>query len=167
MIDLATVHNPYDFANPISDADLFVGRQSELEEIRYYLDHAKTAPRPINLALLGARASGKTNLLNMIDLEGRKRDFCTVRVDLDEGDAKTQLGFFLKLFDELMGVACGRGVFGGTAGKTYDAYLGMVNAYAVPEDKTFCPFLFPVQYAKAMGSSNFLAPVSDHSFRQD
>ena len=75
MIDLSTTHNPYDFANPVADADLFVGRRDELEEIRYYLDHARTAPRPINLAILGARASGKTSLLNMVALEATKRDF--------------------------------------------------------------------------------------------
>ena len=94
MMDLSKLHNPYDYTNPVSDAGLFVGRKDELEEIKYYLDHAKTASHPINIALLGPRASGKTSLLNMCEFEARSRGFCTVRIDLDEDDAKTQLGFF-------------------------------------------------------------------------
>ena len=58
-------YNPYDFANPVSDPGLLVGREKEMEEIKYYLDNAKVAPRPINIALLGTRASGKTSILNI------------------------------------------------------------------------------------------------------
>ena len=96
MIDFSKLHNPYDFANPVYDPNLFVGRIKEMEDIKYYLDHAKTSPRPINIAILGPRASGKTSVLNMTEEEANKRGFCTVRIDLDEGDAKTQLGFFNK-----------------------------------------------------------------------
>ncbi len=166
-MDLSKVHNPYDFANPVSDAELFVGRKEELEEIKYYLDHAKTAPRPINLAILGGRASGKTSLINMCEIEAKKLGFCTVRIDLDEGDAKTELGFFYKLFDGIFSACCRLGTFEGRKGKTYDAYREIVNAYMVPEDKTFCPFQFPLQYAKAMGCGNENAKVSDYSFKED
>ena len=106
MKDLSKIHNPYDFANPVKDQDLFVGRKDEMEEIKYYLDHARTAPRPINLAILGPRASGKTSILNMCELEAKTREFCTVRIDLDENDANTQLGFFYKIFDGLLASAC-------------------------------------------------------------
>lgn len=166
-MDYTKFHNPYDFANPVSNADLFVGRYDELKEIKYYLDQAKTAPRPINLALLGPRASGKTSLLNMCQLEGINRGFCTVRIDLDEGDVSTQIGFFYKLFDGIFLSVCESGFFGGLAGKTYDTYLDIVNAYSIPADKTFCPFIFPIQYAKAMGSGNFNIPLSDQNFKSD
>ncbi len=156
--------NPYDFANPVSDEDLFVGRKDELEEIRYYLDHAKTAARPMNLALLGTRASGKTSTLNISEVEGLKRGFCTVRIDLDEDDARSQLAFFMKLFDATLTAVCEMGGFGGTTGKTYDTYVDMVS---VPDDKTFCPFLFPLQYARAMGAGNTTLPVFDHNVRHD
>jgi hypothetical protein len=159
--------NPYDFANPVNDADLFVGRVSELEEIRYYLDHAGRAPRPISLALLGERASGKTSTLNMIDVEATKRGFLAVRIDLDEDDATTQMAFFHKLFDTALSTACEFGTLGGKFGRTYQTYLDIVTAYRVPEDLTFCPFLFPLQYAKAMGGGNISAPVSDYNFRKD
>lgn len=167
MMDLSKMYNPYDFAHPVSDAELFVGRKDELEEIKYYLDHAKTAPNPINIALLGPRTSGKTSLLNMCEFEARSRGFCTARIDLDEDDAKTQLGFFYKVFDGILLAALEFGVFEGRRGKTYDTYLDIVNAYSIPQDKTFCPFLFPLQYAKAMGSQNVNAQLSDNSYRGD
>lgn len=166
-MDLSKLYNPYDFANPVSDPYLFVGRREEMREITYYLDHAKTAGRPINIALLGPRASGKTSLLNMAGVEASKRGFCTVCIDLDEDDAKTQLGFFYKLFDSILSTACEAGAFGGKMCKTYDTYLDIVNAYDIPEDKTFCPFIFPIQYAKAMNSENIDAPISDHNYKAD
>ncbi|MFM7406966.1 MAG: ATP-binding protein [Cuspidothrix sp.] len=77
MIDFSKFYNPYDFSNPVLELDLFAGREKELEEIRYYLDQAKNARQPINIALLGQRASGKTSLLNITECEGKFRDFCT------------------------------------------------------------------------------------------
>ena len=76
------LYNPYDFANPVLDEQLFAGRRKELEEITYYLDHAAHAPRPINIAILGPRASGKTSLLNMCQMRANERSLCTVRIDL-------------------------------------------------------------------------------------
>src|SRR5260370_37093565 len=97
-MNLTSEYNPYDFANPVSNADLLVGRDKEMEEINYYLDNTKLAPRPINIALLGQRASGKTSILNITELEAKKRGFCTVRINLDEGDVKIRFAFFYKLF---------------------------------------------------------------------
>jgi hypothetical protein len=166
-MDLTKLHYPYDFANPVSDVDLFIGRNNEMDEIRYYLNHAKLAPRPINIALLGPRASGKTSILNITEIEAQQRDFCVIRIDLDEGDAKIPLNFFYKLFDGILSQACDCGAFGGKEGKTYDRYLDAVSAYLVPEDKTFCPFIFPLQYAKAMSSQNFNVQISDYNFKKD
>lgn len=160
-MDFSKLHNPFDFANPVIDPKLFAGRKSELEDIEYYLNHAKSAPRAINLALIGDRASGKTSLLNMIEAGAKQRGFCTVRIDLDESDVETQLVFFLKLFDGILTAACREGAFGSIQGKTYDTYRSMIDAYEIPEDRTFCSFVFPMQYAKAMGKGNNAAPVSD------
>jgi hypothetical protein len=160
-------YNPFDFANPVSDKDLFVGRDAELEEVRYYLDEMKAAPRPINLALLGPRAAGKTSFLNMIAIDARTRGCCPVRIDLNEGDTQDETAFFFKLFDAVLGAACSDGAYGGTSGKTYDTYLDMAYAYTVPEDRTFCPFLFPLQYAKARQAGVDRTFVSDHALKRD
>jgi hypothetical protein len=167
MIDLSSIANPYDFANPVSRLDLFFGRTDEMAEIRYYLNHAKVARRPINVALLGQRAAGKTSILNIAEIETRNRSFCAVRVDLDESDASTPLMFFFKLFDSLLTSACEMGGFNGMQGKTYETYLNVVNAYEVPTSKEFCPFLFPIQYALAMREGNSAALISDQSFKKD
>jgi Cdc6-like AAA superfamily ATPase len=166
-LDLSERYNPYDFANPVSEESLLVGRESEMDEIKYYLDNAKTAPRPINIALLGSRASGKTSILNITEIEAKARGFFTVRINFDEDDAKTQLAFFYKLFDSIISEAFQSGAFGGIVGKTYDTYLEAIAAYTIPEDKTFCPFLFPIQYAKSMSSGNPNVQISDQSFRRD
>ena len=136
-----------------------------MEDIEYYLNHAKSAPRAINLALIGDRASGKTSLLNMIEGGARQRGFCVVRIDLDESDVQNQLTFFLKLFDGILTSACKEGAFGGLQGRTYDVYRGMVDALETPDDRTFCPFIFPIQYAKAMSKGNSAVFVSDVGFR--
>lgn len=166
-MDFSQLPNPYDFANPINDPNLFVGRKREIEEIDYYLDHAGRIPRPINLALIGSRASGKTSMLNMIEVKAEERSFCTVRVNLDEGDAVTQLPFFYKIFDSILTQACSLGAYEGLAGKTYDVYCDIVSTYDVPEDKTFCPFTFPIRYAKAMSKGKTGIALPDTNFRRD
>jgi tetratricopeptide (TPR) repeat protein len=146
---------------------MFFGRSEEMTEIRYYLDHATAAERPINLALLGDRAAGKTSILNMTEIEARSRNCCTTRIDLDEDDAKSQLLFFYKMFDGIITAACQLGAFGGLAGKTYETYLNTMSCFSVAEDKLFSPFLFPVQFALAMKAGNNQSPVSDHAVKHD
>ena len=36
-MELSESYNPYDFANPVSDTSLLVGREKEMDEIKYYL----------------------------------------------------------------------------------------------------------------------------------
>jgi tetratricopeptide (TPR) repeat protein len=173
-VDYAKLYNPYDFSNPVTNRDLFVGRQKELDDLRYYLDQAAKAPRPINIAALGPRASGKTSLLNMIELEARGREFCVARVDLNESDVESPMGFFFKIFDTVLNAACGCSrpgdeslCFEGKGGKTYDVYLDMISTYRVPAEKEWCPFVFPIQYAKAMESGMQTCRVSEASFKDD
>ena len=56
-MDYTKLPNPYDFANPVMDPELFAGRTKEINDISYYLDHASRAARAINLAIMGERAS--------------------------------------------------------------------------------------------------------------
>lgn len=173
-IDVSKVANPYDFANPVKSKERFVGREEELEQILYYLDHARAAERSINLALLGDRAAGKTSLLNIIELESHSRGLIPVRVDLNEGDAESAIKFWYKLFDAIFATlvntpaADGKGeLFGGANGRTYEAYLDLIATYEIPKDKTFCPLEFPLHFARAMGAKNLDALVSEQILRRD
>ena len=172
--NLADVANPFDFANPVSKEELFIGRKKELEDIRYYLKHASNSDRTINLAILGDRAAGKTSLLNIISLESKKYQLIPVRIDLNESDVDSHLAFWFKLFGSIFTTVVsqhlesgGNQHFGGTHGKTYETYLDLISTYEIPDDKTFCPFLFPVQYAKAMSANNTNARVSDQIIKMD
>lgn len=166
-MDFTSLVNPYDFSNPVSDEDLFVGRDQEMQTIRYYLEDAKKSLHPTNIAILGPRASGKTSLLNMTEHQARKLGLFTVRLNLDEGDVATTLGFFFKLLDAILLTAFDYGAFGGRSERTYDTYLDMVYGFSAPMDKTFCPLIFPVLYAKAMASGNQSVPVPDTSIMRD
>jgi len=167
IVSLSELPNPYDFANPITDPKLFVGRTKEMNEIEYYLDHASKTSHPINLAILGPRASGKTSLLNMIEIKAKKKGVLVARAALDEGDIQAQLMFFYKIFDSVLTTACLQGAFEGINGKTYETYRNMVDAYEIPEEKIFCPFIFPIQYAKSMSRGNTKALLSEINFRRD
>ncbi|MGB6602281.1 MAG: hypothetical protein WBE77_14500, partial [Candidatus Cybelea sp.] len=90
------------------------------------MDQAAASGNPINLALLGERASGKTSNLNIIEKEAERRKFCTARIDLNEHDVSQPGEFFAKLIDQLFTAACltdridGIGkCFGGPAGATF------------------------------------------------
>jgi len=166
-MDFGEAYNPYDFASPITDKSLFAGRQKELETLAYYIDRAKRAIKPINLAFIGPRASGKTSFLNIAEFDLLTKDFCVVRIDLDEGDAESPLTFFYKIFDSIFQKVFSMGYFGGTDGKCYDTYLDMISSFSVPDSKEFCPFLFPIQLAKAFGRENRNGFVSDHCLSSD
>lgn len=165
--------NPYDFSNPVSTKDLFVGREAELRDILYYLEHAKSARRSINLALLGERAAGKTSLLNIVEQEARARSLVPVRVDLNEGDATSSLRFWFKLFDAVFTTLVDssgdaeNAPFGGPHGRTRDVYLDLIATYEIPSDKTFCPFQFPLHFARAMAANNPDALVPEQILRRD
>lgn len=165
-MEFSELINPYNFGDPIEDEELFAGRNKELEEIRYYMEQATATRKLFHIALLGKRASGKTSLLNMCEIEAIEKGFCVVRIDLDEGDAD-RFNLFYKIFDSLLLAVCESGLYGGTQGVVYDQYLMMMAAHEVPQDKINCPFLFPIQYARSMASNASNAQVSDNSFRRD
>lgn len=153
-LDLSTVRNPYDWANPVTDYMVFAGRSDELKEIRYYLEYGRTATKPISIALIGQRASGKTSLLNMAQREARLKGFCTVRLVLDENDIVGEANLFFKLFDSLVVAVFEEGAFGGISGKVSNGYSKAVHAFSADIGDPEFPFLFPIQYAHAMGSGN-------------
>ncbi len=175
--NLRVLPNPYDFSHPVRDRSVFSGRGDLIEEIRYYLDHASLDARPMNLAILGPRASGKTSLLNMIELEARERGYCVSRVNLNEGDIDSGIVFFFKIFDAVFNAACEvrlddgsedpQYAFGGRDGTTYEAYVDMTTTYLIPENRKWRPFSFPVIYAKAMNGQNYNVRVSEPQLTRD
>ena len=168
MDDYSNYRNPYDFANPVSKKALFAGRKGIKSEIDYYLDQASKVTKPINLALLGDRSSGKTSLLNIIDIIAAEKSMLPIRINLDEGDAINQFTFFNKLFNTILDKACEAGAFGGLTKKTYQTYLALKNTLSIPEDQTYLSFQFPIQYVQVIKSGNQdLINVQDNSIEHD
>jgi hypothetical protein len=166
-MEISEYTNPYDFANPVTDEKLFAGRENELEQIVYYLNHGKKSSKPINLALIGERAAGKTSLLNMIESQAIKKEYLTVRIDLDEGDVLSEMHFFFKIFDSILNAAFESEYFGGHEGAIFNEYLNQTSAYTIASDQSFKPFLFPIQYAKAMEASRTNVIISEINYKRD
>ncbi len=165
-------YNPFDYVNAVTDPTLFVGREKELGDIDYYLRHAEKAPRPFNLAIIGARASGKTSLLNMIAHRARAFNLCVAQLELDEGDAVSALRLFFKMLDAIINAAVefsradGSHPFGGVQGLIFEKYLELVNAFLVPEP-LWRTFTFPITYAQAMSSGRHDVNISEAAFKRD
>ncbi|MGV3551146.1 hypothetical protein [Rhizobium sp.] len=156
---LKELTNPYDFANPVIEERHFFGRSTETADVIYYLNHAKSTNRPIHIALVGARASGKTSFLNMAELEAKRRSFCCVRVNLNEADIATNLSFFGKIFNAVARAAFAAGAYGGAKGATHLSYLELLSTGEVSDIEQI-PFIssFAMARAERNGNVNFSVP---------
>src|SRR5437879_2792999 len=105
--------NPYDFSNPVANPLCFAGRESQMREAEYYLAQAVATVRPTHLAILGPRAAGKTSMLNMLATKAEEVGLEVVRINLDQSDARSPLGFFFKVIDGLATKAFEKGAWGG------------------------------------------------------
>lgn len=174
---LKDLPNPYDFANPVpaSSPQAFIGRETQLKDVGYYLDEAIKTKQPISIALVGERAAGKTSLLNWIQHGAGERGLCVARIDLNEGDAESALKFFFKVFNSVLGAAVrshspdddSTFSFEGMHGRTYQTYLEMISTFEIPQDRTWCPFLFPIVYANAMSRNKPDALVPEDLLKED
>lgn len=97
------MRNPYDFRNPVRDAEVFAGRKREKGVIRSEIEQAAIGKPSVCVVLHGPRAAGKTSLLNATDQMARDHGLATVRVELIEGDGEPVV-FFRKVYDELLAV---------------------------------------------------------------
>jgi len=149
-VDLRRIANPYDFANPVTNERLFVGRDEQLADVLYYLKQFQDTGRAIHVAFLGDRTSGKTSFLNITASEASKRGFCVVRINLDEGDVKSQLSFFRKFFHQIASQAFSAGAFGGRSGQSYQAYLDLISSYKTDKGPEFTPLTFALIVARAL-----------------
>lgn len=162
--------NPYDCQNPVIDHRLFAGRDTELREVRYYLNQASVT-RPTNLAFIGARGSGKTSLLHMTSHYAREAGLAVVEVRFDESHGHSQVSFFFHLFDSIVATVfrtARKGsqelCFGGMGGEAYAAYIDAAYGHERVDPEKL-GFLFPFSYAAAMsrGRSDFVLPQSQIS----
>jgi len=168
-VDERLLYNPYDFANPVEDKGVFVGRQAQLSELHYYLDHARLAPRAIHIAILGKRASGKTSLLNMAELSAAQSGFCVVRVNLNESDAQSATTFLLRVYDSIVTAAFKEGLFGGLNSKAHALYLQAISLGVPPDavDSISLPLVFPAQYAVIAKSASATSYISESLYVAD
>lgn len=145
-------HNPYDFANPVTELAIFAGRGPGLSDVDYYLNEALSA-RPIHLALTGDRSAGKTSMLNMVAAKALGLGFLVVRVDLNEGDSE-QIEFFARLYDAVLTSVVSEGGFGGPSGTTWNAYRGLVDTGTQAPG---IPLSFPSHLVAAIDGSRRLS----------
>ena len=156
--DLSALANPYDFAKPVTRRDRFAGRAKELKDIGYYLALAEQTPEPMNLAIIGERASGKTSLLNIIDIEARKSGLITARINLNTADAEP-ISFFWKLYDAVIDSYCTAGHLFKPGSDEDIVYRRIIDALDLTADSPSFPLRFPGHYALAVKGSRQISEV--------
>lgn len=136
--------NPYDFARPVRDPNLFAGRQKELDEINYYLELSRSE-RPVfhNLALIGPRAVGKTSLLNMIEHMAEEKGMLAVKVSLNEEIATNEVLLFKEIIDGLVTKGAEKGMYGGIDDKIYRSFRKALDLFDINAQ---IPLLFGTAY---------------------
>lgn len=144
----------------------FFGRATETGDVIYYLNNARQSDRPIHLAFVGDRASGKTSFLNMAELEAKRRNFCTVRINLNEGDVASDLNFFRKLLHSVITSAYNLGAFGGKNSPSFLSYLDLI-ATGKTNDNDHILFLSAFFIAKGLHSGSADVGVPDDLLAED
>lgn len=155
-MDVSALSNPYDYANPVSNENVFAGRRPELSQIATAL--AAAGPeKPVGyVAVHGQRAAGKTSLLNMIGLMAEERGFPVVRLDLVPADAG-MLPFVGKFYEEVLG-AVGQVA---DLGLATPRRIRRIAGGEVPEDD------FPLEFPENLAQARAGAPLSEMALRTD
>lgn len=155
---LGALINPYDFAKPVTRPDRFAGRETELADVRYYLKLAKNTPEPMNLAVIGDRASGKTSMLNIIDIESKEMGLITARINLNSADADP-INFFWKLYDALIDSYSTAGYLFKPGSDEEITYRRIIDSLDPEADSPNFPLRFPGHYALAVKGGRQISEV--------
>ena len=157
--------NPFNYINPVTKEELFIGRESELKTIDYIFDLAESGSQYQNIAIIGDRAIGKTSLLNILLLRAQKRKFLAVCVDLNEELVSDSTKFFKEIIQAIL--------FEGT--RSFDLFGGkekkglfnkFVNIVEGADIKVEIPLIFgKICLARAQGKKT--PEVSDTSLIHD
>ncbi|MFG3419704.1 hypothetical protein [Micromonospora sp. NPDC048063] len=145
-LPLSDLPNPYEFANPVTSRERFAGRSTELKDLRYYLRQARRAHHPVNIALVGERAAGKTSLLNVIEHDSKELGLLATRINLNSGDADP-MRLFWKIYEAIVDSVSEAGHLfppGSDEERTYRLISDGLNPEA---DHIGFPLRFPAHYA--------------------
>jgi hypothetical protein len=142
------VKNPFDYAYPITDPELFAGRRRELAEIDYYIGLAETQ-RSSGLAIVGQRTSGKTSLLNMAECCATAHHRLPVRLDLTTADVSDELSFLSILYEALFLAGKTHAVWGDRTPDIYSAFRDAMSGANQAQLRDFCDIAFPQASADA------------------
>ena len=93
--------NPYEHSGPIKSEEYFVGREDELEKIRYDISQGINSDNVPNVGITGKEGAGKSSLTYQIVNMSKNNPFIAPRVTLDSGDVDTEISFFKQLLDEV------------------------------------------------------------------
>ena len=140
--------NPYT-RQPIKKKDHLAGRPRELKEIRYYLN-LTTVGQSYHLALIGARGSGKTSLLNAAEATARELKLVPVRIDLNEEKAKTPGQFWHDVYATLLLALEQAGCWNGHQA-VYSALFQMIHGRNRPADVDLVVLRMPFVIASHQG----------------
>ncbi|KQV18263.1 hypothetical protein ASC97_29850 [Rhizobium sp. Root1203] len=102
----------------------------------------------------------------MAELEAKRRDFCPVRINLNEGDVLTDLDFFRKVLSAIIMAAFAAGAFGGRKGAAFFHYLELTASGEV-KDVEQIPFVSAILIAQALRAGNKLLNVPDEIVTDD
>lgn len=156
-MDVSTLTNPYDYANPVRASDLFAGRRPELSQIAYVLAQAGLE-RPVGyVAVHGQRASGKTSVLNMVDDIARDQGYLVARINLVPAD-DTPATFFAKLCEELVGLV--KVPLPGSEVVTPRLFRRIASGGVDAGD-------LPLEFPEALAQARAGMPLSELALRQD
>ena len=160
---LGQMPNPYEFAHPVTQAARFAGRNRELEDIKYYLNLATQVAQPVNLALIGERASGKTSLLNMIEIQAQDTGLLTSRINLNSGDAEP-IRLFWKLYDAVVESVTAAGFLFRPGSGEDIVYRRIIDRLETSADSPEFPLRFPAHYAASINGGR---QISESKLQRD
>ncbi|WP_436758263.1 nSTAND1 domain-containing NTPase [Streptosporangium sp. V21-05] len=153
--------NPYDYANPVKDSRIFAGRGAELSKVSYMLDQIDLTRPSSYLAIVGERASGKTSLLNMINIMAIHKEILPVRIDLVPGDGEP-VTFFSKLFEELVSAAAEKGRMSTISGTPITARTIRRIISGEFQDEHF-----PLEFPESLNQAAHGGRISESALRAD
>ena len=139
----STKANPYVYTKEVTDADLFTGREYELESMNRELSNFADGGSMRNLALTGVQRVGKTSVLLRIVEMCDKKGIFPVIVTIEEKYAKDPWEFWCVVYKEIIAEATKKGIVDSKPGESLTFWR-----YVSEDEKKECHLLFEEEYSK-------------------